>query len=640
MPARPRLDLDPRRFRLTFVAAFAIGQLLICAGFTIEFLHTRETVREAFEQRGLAAILVLEDHASRALDVVAARTTLAATLPGTAAPEEISRRLGDIAAGASIIRSLSLAGADGTIRASSDPAMLGARLPPGALPPSGTRDPAHGLSFGPAIDAPLAGAAPGARAPAWIASRAAQTGEPGARWVAAIDLSAFVELWTRVREDKAVLIAMFDATGAIIAATGASPAGIAPPGARIAAAARGRDRGLLGPDETGGMLVAFRASQDHPFVVAAAMDAATLARRHIEKQTPLAIAAVAATLLLSGALLMLYRWYLRYEASVIEMRNQALAIGEHVMVSEADAQGRIIDVNDAFLRACGYAREELIGRDHRILNSGHQTPEFYRALWDTILAGRVWHGTLRNRARSGDFYWVSATIIPFKDAWGKTLRYVALYSDVSGAVVAAELLARERRLRDELSAANKALLTHVHTDHLTGIANRRGFDRFADEFRARPDAAGAPVSVLMLDIDHFKRINDGWGHAAGDAVLREAAARWRRTLRGSDFIARLGGEEFCVILPRTPSPSALFVAHKLGEAMRAKPFEVQGPDGPVPIPVTVSIGIAAVRMGPGFDLQHAQDLADEALYRAKRNGRDRIEMHSATALTGAANAAA
>jgi len=148
------------------------------------------------------------------------------------------------------------------------------------------------------------------------------------------------------------------------------------------------------------------------------------------------VAALAALLLAAG-LLLLYRWYLRYEASVIEMRNQSLAIGEHVMVSEADATGRIIDVNDSFLRACGYARHEVVGQDHRMFNSGRQPPELYRELWETISAGRIWRGTLRNRAKSGAFYWVSATIIPFKDAWGRTLRHVALYSDISGAVTAA-----------------------------------------------------------------------------------------------------------------------------------------------------------------------------------------------------------
>ena len=114
-------------------------------------------------------------------------------------------------------------------------------------------------------------------------------------------------------------------------------------------------------------------------------------------------------------------------------------------------------------------------------------------------------------------------------------------------------------------------------------------------------------------------------------MLREAATRWRRTLRGSDFIARLGGEEFCVLLPRTPASSALFVAHKLCEAMRGQPFEIQGPSGPTTVDATVSIGIAATRIADDLDLQTTLNQADEALYRAKRNGRNRVEMHGARA---------
>jgi diguanylate cyclase (GGDEF)-like protein len=174
-------------------------------------------------------------------------------------------------------------------------------------------------------------------------------------------------------------------------------------------------------------------------------------------------------------------------------------------------------------------------------------------------------------------------------------------------------------------------MTDVHTDHLTGIANRRGLEAFLAEFRTMPDATGEPITVLMLDIDHFKRINDGWGHAAGDTVLREAATRWRAALRASDFIARMGGEEFCVLLPRTPAPSALFVAHKLCDAMRGAPFTIRGPEGPVQIAATVSIGLAATRIVLDLDLQETMNQADEALYRAKHNGRNRIEMQGGRA---------
>jgi diguanylate cyclase (GGDEF)-like protein/PAS domain S-box-containing protein len=644
MAARPRLSIDPRRFRLSFAAAFAAFQALIWVGFATQFAITRASHVSNFAQRAEASIVVLEDHVSRSLDVAAARALLADTMIGLrgagtttqadlAAPAA-TRLLADLIADAPVIRSLSLVDGTGTVRASSNAATLGTILPPGALPAPGTADPARGLTYGSVVagrDAGDLGAPAAADAAIWLASRAAAPGTPDRRWVVAIDLSFFSDLWLGLRADIAAELALFDLAANRILAHNRVTQDTAALGQRLVPAAAAQGRGTMSGAAADGLVVAFRGSATHPFVLAMSADRATLGRQHLAQQMPLLIGAALAAILISVALFFLYRWYLRYEASVIEMRNQSLVIGEHVMVSESDARGRIIDVNDAFLRACGYARREVIGQDHRMFNSGNNPAEFYRELWNTISAGRIWHGTLRNRNKSGRYFWVNATIIPFKDAWGRILRYVALYSDITSAVIASETLARERRMRADLSAANKALMTDIHTDHLTGIANRRGLEAFLAEYRTMPDATGEPITVLMLDIDHFKRINDGWGHAAGDAVLREAAVRWRAALRASDFIARMGGEEFCVLLPRTPAPSALFVAHKLCDAMRGAAFTIRGPEGPVQIDVTVSIGLAATRLVPDLDLQEAMNQADEALYRAKHNGRNRIEMHGGRA---------
>ena len=147
MPARPRLTVDPRRFRLSFVAAFAVGQFLIWAGFAAQFLITRAAHIAGFEQRILADIVVLEDHVSRSLDVAAARVLLVATAAGDAEPPAPDR-LRDAIADSPVIRSLSLAAADGTIVASSTRANIGARLPAGTLPPPGTYDPPRSMVFG------------------------------------------------------------------------------------------------------------------------------------------------------------------------------------------------------------------------------------------------------------------------------------------------------------------------------------------------------------------------------------------------------------------------------------------------------------------------------------------------------------
>lgn len=155
------------------------------------------------------------------------------------------------------------------------------------------------------------------------------------------------------------------------------------------------------------------------------------------------------------------------------------------------------------------------------------------------------------------------------------------------------------------------------TDGLTGVANRRAFDEVLDRELARADRAASQVSLLLLDLDHFKALNDRFGHAVGDEVLARVARELSITLRPSDTFARYGGEEFAVILPDTSSPAAGEIAERLRLAMRA----VTAPDGHQ---VTISIGSATVDPIQGLDADLLIRTADRALYRAKEAGRDRV----------------
>jgi two-component system cell cycle response regulator len=130
---------------------------------------------------------------------------------------------------------------------------------------------------------------------------------------------------------------------------------------------------------------------------------------------------------------------------------------------------------------------------------------------------------------------------------------------------------------------------------------------------------------MMLDLDHFKRVNDTHGHAAGDAVLKEMARRWSRQIRDSDLLARLGGEEFCVVLPGTALQDATAVAEKLRRVTASDPVAMVSDEGqPLSLPVTVSIGVAAVDVSLGLDFPSLLHAADEAVYEAKHAGRDRV----------------
>jgi diguanylate cyclase (GGDEF)-like protein/PAS domain S-box-containing protein len=171
-----------------------------------------------------------------------------------------------------------------------------------------------------------------------------------------------------------------------------------------------------------------------------------------------------------------------------------------------------------------------------------------------------------------------------------------------------------------LKAAELASLTLANIDMLTGALSRRNFLNLADQELARSNRYGLPLMVLMLDLDHFKGINDRYGHAAGDKVLQGFVSTVTDVLRESDLIGRLGGEEFAVLLPNTTMEGGRALAQRIIDSVRDSTVEVNGQR----IPYTVSVGAGCLSGEPNFAALLAQ--ADAALYRAKESGRDRLEV--------------
>ncbi len=187
---------------------------------------------------------------------------------------------------------------------------------------------------------------------------------------------------------------------------------------------------------------------------------------------------------------------------------------------------------------------------------------------------------------------------------------------------------RIKKLQDQLRSTRRSLEEQSVTDALTGLKNRRFFDeRFPEEFR-RAQRYGDPVSLMMIDLDHFKQVNDQFGHQMGDVVLRDAAQVIKASVRDPDICARYGGEEFAVILPKTHLSGALTVAERVWRGLKEKVYRQEvpavGQAGMVEVRVTASIGLAFF---PSKDILSAELLvkfADEALYQAKRSGRNNI----------------
>jgi two-component system cell cycle response regulator len=179
---------------------------------------------------------------------------------------------------------------------------------------------------------------------------------------------------------------------------------------------------------------------------------------------------------------------------------------------------------------------------------------------------------------------------------------------------------RRKRFADRLRDNVQLTMEMAITDGLTGLHNRRYLERHLATLVQQAAARSRPLSLLILDIDHFKTINDGHGHSAGDDVLREFSRRVRKAVRGIDLACRLGGEEFVVAMPDTDAALAILVGERIRQKIAGEPFQVTGPAG---ITVTVSVGVSSL-LSPNDTPQALLKRADEALYRAKREGRNRV----------------
>jgi diguanylate cyclase (GGDEF)-like protein len=187
--------------------------------------------------------------------------------------------------------------------------------------------------------------------------------------------------------------------------------------------------------------------------------------------------------------------------------------------------------------------------------------------------------------------------------------------------ISTAMLERSLRYALKLSETLAELKRLATRDALTGLLNRREFNRILEEETERAKRFGRPFSLVLLDLDHFKSVNDRYGHPAGDEVLRETARRLTPHMRKVDRLARYGGEELAALLVELDREEATAVGQRLVEAVRASGYEVEGLDAPIPI--TVSAGVASVPDDAATAAQLTK-AADQALYRAKHNGRNQV----------------
>ncbi|MEX1199104.1 MAG: diguanylate cyclase [Pseudohongiellaceae bacterium] len=270
------------------------------------------------------------------------------------------------------------------------------------------------------------------------------------------------------------------------------------------------------------------------------------------------------------------------------------AVDQGMMITRSDTS--IVAVNPAFTAITGYSQEEVMGHTPQLLRTGQpEDRESYTEMRRILEREGHWEGALRNRRKNGEIYEQWLNISPVHDDSGKLIYYVALFSDMTD-------INRLRQL--------------AHHDYLTGLFNRAALQLHLDEELRRIARYGGVFSLIMFDLDHFKAVNDSYGHDTGDRVLQQIAELTLDEVRDTDIAARWGGEEFMILLPETDSDDALVLAERLRRCIAATAFPETGS-------ITISLGIAAAHRDE--TLEDMLMRLDQALYRAKES-RNRAEL--------------
>ena len=288
---------------------------------------------------------------------------------------------------------------------------------------------------------------------------------------------------------------------------------------------------------------------------------------------------------------------LRLVAQVFDNGNEGVII--------TDAENRIVEVNKAFSAITGYAADEVIGKRPQLLSSGRHDRAFYQALWQSLQHSGRWSGEIWNRRKNCEVYpeWLSISAVHDDD--GKVCNYVAVFSDIS----------EQHRSRAELEHL-------AHHDALTNLPNRLLFNARLEYAIVHAKRGRNALAVLFIDVDRFKTINDSLGHATGDEVLRVAAERMRAVLRADDTMARVGGDEFIILLENVTPGGAREVAEKLAAALRT-PLNLDDD----PLYLSLSVGISMYPRD-GSDVDTLLRNADAAMYKAKDSGRDTFHFYT------------
>ena len=303
------------------------------------------------------------------------------------------------------------------------------------------------------------------------------------------------------------------------------------------------------------------------------------------------------------------------------LKKSAEYSAESIVITAID--GKILYVNPAFTKMTGFSARQVLGKQPRLWSSKSHSPGFYQEMWKTILGGKTWTGEVINKRKNGTTYSAILAIGPIleksKRKIKKPIAFIAIHTDIS----------KMKKLERDLALANEKLMKLSIIDALTGLYNRRHFNEsivkeWQDSIRQK-----SPLTALMIDVDHFKKFNDHYGHLKGDHCLKKLAACLKKSLkRPRDLVARYGGEEFVILLPNTTPEGATNIAEQLLKSVRLLKIPHEKSD--TGKHVSISIGLVSTIPSRNNSWEQFIDQADQMLYLSKQNGRDRVTVKNWT----------
>ncbi|MEA3316010.1 MAG: sensor domain-containing diguanylate cyclase [Campylobacterota bacterium] len=295
------------------------------------------------------------------------------------------------------------------------------------------------------------------------------------------------------------------------------------------------------------------------------------------------------------------------------------AVDISTIVSKSNPKGIITYVNNKFCEVSGYSKNELIGKPHSIVRHPCMPSATFKDLWDTIKTKKPWTGIITNMKADGQKYVVDSTVIPILDIDGDIVEYIAIRYDVTEFEQTKEQLSNLNRSMknkvDELYNMTTTLEEQASVDKLTGVFNRRKFEDIFEHEIEKSRISKNFLSMIVVDIDHFKSVNDNYGHNVGDDVLKEVANLISNNIKRLDIFARWGGEEFVVLLPNNNIKEAGKLAEKLRILIEEDSFSIVGK-------LTISLGVASYHNNDSKT--DFFERADKSLYKAKTSGRNKV----------------